>query len=112
MGHLSNESSATDLSVSATDLDPNHVHVHEGAHETAIGRLHMGVLPTFHVDINLLILINALCADARFQAAARTAIQHGRRRAPRCASRAMIVDGRNRRRSLKTFHARRTMPKP
>ena len=39
MGHLSNESSARDPSASATDLDPDHVHVDEGAHETAIGRL-------------------------------------------------------------------------
>ena len=73
----------------------------------------MGGLPAIHVNTTLLILINALCAAARFQAASatRTKVQEGRRVA-RCAPRAMKDGGCDRRPSHGKFRARRTMPKP
>ena len=73
----------------------------------------MGGLPALHVNTTLLILINALCAAARFQAASatRTKILE-RRRVARSASRAIRDGGSDRLPSRGKFHARRTMPKP
>ena len=78
-----------------------------------LGCLHMGGLPALHVNTTLLILINAFCAVARFQAmsATRTKIQE-RRRVARCASRAMRDGGYERHPTHRWFHGRRTMPKP
>jgi len=46
--------------------------------------------PAIHVDTTLLILIGALCADARFQAASGTGTKIQERRcAAQCASRSM-----------------------
>jgi len=67
-------------------------------------------LPAIHVNTTLLILIGALCAEARFQAAsgARTKRQ-ARERAARCASRSMRGGGFERDRRCKQLRRRRTM---
>jgi hypothetical protein len=89
---------------SATLVFSNHVHI--------VGREDIGCLPadgmrTMHIDTTLLILLNALCADARLQAPSlRTKMEQ--RRASQCASRTQ-KDG-DRRGSHRKFQARRTMP--
>jgi len=69
-------------------------------------------LPAIHVNTMLLILIGALCADARFQASCgtRTKIQE-RRRAAQSASRSTRGGGCDRR-SQSRLNRRRRMQRP
>ena len=78
-----------------------------------IGCSLIGGLPALHVNTTLLILMSALCADARLRSAspARTKRQ-ARERAARCASRAIRGGGFERGSRYKQLHRRRTMLKP
>jgi len=65
-------------------------------------------LPAIHVNTTLLILIGALCADARFQAASGTRTKRqARERAAHCASRCMRGGGFERDLMSQQLHRRR-----
>jgi len=72
----------------------------------------MGGLPVLHVNTTLLILMSALCADARLgkTSPARTKKQ-ARERAARCASRSIRGGGFERSLASARLHRRRTVPK-
>jgi hypothetical protein len=69
-------------------------------------------LPALHVNTTLLILMNALCADARFCRAPYAGTKRqARERAARCASRAVSAGGFARGRTRAQLHCRRMMPR-
>ena len=72
-----------------------------------------GGLHAMHVNTTLLILMSALCADARlWKAPPAHTKRQARERAARCASRCIRRGGFERSLACKRLHRRRTTPKP
>jgi hypothetical protein len=102
---------STPLLTSATDRVTNHLSLRACAGGD-FGCSLMGGLPALHVNTTLLILINALYADARLcKASPAPTKKQAREYAARCASRRMRGGGCERDRTCRQLRLRRTMPR-